>query len=211
MVECESRGEWVAWRGCGVCWMWAVGERYVKFLVLDFSILGGGRGGVKEKLKRCWLTCRIEECDFTALEIALSMAVEWDERRSWKGKHREVEVEGLVTPPMTPLKRTTISFCFNSPRTSSETSPGSGSGSGDEGSQTTQQALDLFYLEDLKQKLSELFREYEIEHWRRERHKRGCNVLEVDGNGSRDRNRIKTYETPWFDAEDPPWVCLRDF
>jgi len=135
------------------------------------------------------------------------MAVEWDERRDFKGKGREVEVDGLMTPPMTPIEPATFSFDFNSPNTSSETSPGSG----EERSQTTQQALDLSYLEELKQMLSELFREYERENWRRERHKKGCNMLEKDGNGSGDGDMVTAFETPWFDTEDPPWVCLIDF
>ncbi len=135
------------------------------------------------------------------------MAVEWDERRDFKGKGREVEVDGLMTPPMTPIEPATFSFDFNSPNTSSESSPGSG----EERSQTTQQALDLSYLEELKQKLSELFREYEIENWRRERHKKGCKMLEKDGNGSGDRDMVTAFETPWFNPEDPPWVCFFDF
>lgn len=61
---------------------------------------------------------------------------------------------------------------------------------------------DMAWLDGLKQRVGELWRVYETENLRRERHKRRCEVFNRPEMAT---GEVRGYETPLFNEEDPPW------
>lgn len=101
--------------------------------------------------------------------------------------------------PYTPQSTTSTSTSASSTTYPSPYTPNSSPPSKD---------TDLTFLLTLKSKLAALFREYETDISRPQRHKTGCDVLGGPPMGTRQRHQKATagaWETPYFDPNNPPW------